>query len=81
MLKTNSVVQDVYSLIDEDRFEEAEKQIEYLTASELTSLFNYLTAVCPNNRLLEVVEEEISVRTFFMMPDEYNPGDEYQFFE
>ena len=59
MPKTNDIVQDVYSLIDEDRFEEAEEQLEYMTTSELTSLFNYLTTVCPNNRLMKVVEEEI----------------------
>lgn len=81
MPKTNDIVQDVYSLIDEDRFEEAEEQLEYMTTNELTSLFNYLTAVCPNNRLMKVVEEEISARTISMMPDEYNPGDEHQFFE
>nr|DAY07026.1 MAG TPA: hypothetical protein [Crassvirales sp.] len=52
-----------------------------MTTNELTSLFNYLTTVCPNNRLMKVVEEEISARTISMMPDEYNPGDEYQFFE
>lgn len=81
MPKTNDIVQDVYSLIDEDSFEEAEEQLEYMTTGELTSLFNYLTTVCPNNRLMKVVEEEISARTISMMPDEYNPGDEYHFFE
>lgn len=81
MPKTNDIVQDVYSLIDEDRFEEAEEQLEYMTTNELTYLFNYLTTVCPNNRLMKVVEEEISARTISMMPDEYDPGDEYQFFE
>lgn len=81
MTKTNNIVQDVYSLIDEDRFEEAEEQLEYMTTGELTSLFNHLTTVCPNNRLMKAVEEEISARTISMMPDEYNPGDEYQFFE
>lgn len=81
MQETNDIVKSVYSLIDNDRIEEAEEQLEYLNTNELTQLFNYLTSVCPNNKLMRTIEKEIAVRTFSIMPEEYAQEDEYVFYE
>lgn len=72
---------DVYSLIDKEQYKKALSLIEYLSSNELEKLFNHLTAVCPDDILMKAVEEEINKRIISITPEEYNPGEEYQFFE
>lgn len=77
----NNNIEYIYSLIDDENFEEIENNIDYLTTNELTNLFNYLNEICPNKRLMNIIEEEIAVRTFSVTPDEYNEDIEYIFYE
>lgn len=77
----NNNIEYIYSLIDDENFEEVENNIDYLTTNELTNLFNYLNEISPNKRLMNIIEEEIAVRTFSVIPDEYNEDIEYVFYE
>lgn len=77
----NNNIEYIYSLIDDENFEEIENNIDYLTTNELTNLFNYLNEISPNKRLMNIIEEEIAIRTFSVIPDEYNEDIEYVFYE
>lgn len=75
----NSIL-NIYKLIDDDRIDEAEENLEYLSTNELESLFNYLTSVKPIDNLMKSIEKEIIQRMDPFVSD-IDDSDDYFFYE